>query len=107
RAVEMLKKKRKMVSHYDLKFIKPLPDELFEIILKNNITGIVSIEDGIVAGGAGSAILEELSARKMTVKCRMIGVNDTFSTHGTQKELRKLEGLTAENIVKAVESLLN
>lgn len=107
RAVEMLKKKRKMVSHYDLKFIKPLPDELFEIILKNNITGIVSIEDGIVAGGAGSAILEELSARKMNVKCRMIGVNDTFSTHGTQKELRKLEGLTAENIVKAVESLLN
>lgn len=103
RAVEMLKKKRKMVSHYDLKFIKPLPDELFEIILKNNITGVVSIEDGIVAGGAGSAILEELSARKMTVKCRIIGVNDTFSTHGTQKELRDLEGLTAENIMKAVE----
>ena len=104
RAVEMLKKKKINAFHYDLKFIKPLPEELFEIIDKNKITGLVSIEDGVVAGGAGSAILEELSARKMDVKCRLIGINDTFSTHGTQKELRKLEGLTAENIVKAVES---
>lgn len=103
RAVEMLKKKKVNVCHYDLKFIKPLPDELFEIIVKNKIAGVVSIEDGIVAGGAGSAILEELCLRKMTVKCRLIGVNDTFSTHGTQKELRDLEGLTAENIIKVVE----
>lgn len=106
RAVEKLKKKNINTLHYDLKFIKPLPDELFEIILKNKITGVVSIEDGIIAGGAGSAILEELSVRKMDVKCRLIGVNDTFSTHGTQKELRNIEGLTEENIVKTVESLL-
>jgi len=101
-AVDKLKKNGKEIYLYDLKFIKPLPEELFEIINKHKIKNIVTIEEGIVAGGAGSAILEELSFRKMDVKCRLIGVNDTFSTHGTQDELRKKEGLTEENIVKTV-----
>ncbi len=102
KAVEKLKKKGKKVFLYDIRFIKPLPDEMFDIIERNNIKSVITIEDGIVAGGAGSAILEELSFRKMDVKCRLIGVNDTFSTHGTQAELRKKEGLTEENIVKTV-----
>lgn len=106
KAVEALDKKGKSVYHYDLKYIKPMPEELFEIVWKNKITHVVTIEDGIVAGGAGSAFLEELSQRKMTVNCRLIGINDTFSTHGTQKELRKIEGLTTENIIKEVEGLL-
>ncbi|HQN74214.1 MAG TPA: 1-deoxy-D-xylulose-5-phosphate synthase [bacterium] len=105
KAVEKLDKKGHKVFHYDLRFIKPIPEELFEIINKNNISKLVTIEDGIMAGGAGSAILEGLSARNMDVKCRIIGVNDSFSTHGTQNELKKLEGLTVENIVKAVTSL--
>ncbi|HDT11345.1 MAG TPA: 1-deoxy-D-xylulose-5-phosphate synthase [bacterium] len=105
-AVEKLQKKGEDVFLYDLKFIKPLPDELFEIIEKNKITSVVTVEDGIVAGGAGSAILEEFSFRNMDIKCSIIGVKDTFSTHGTQKELRKKEGLTPENIQKKVERYL-
>lgn len=101
-AVTKLDKKGTKVFHYDLRFIKPLPEELFEIIKKNKIDKIVTIEDGIMAGGAGSAIMEALSLRKMDVKCRIIGINDTFSTHGTQDELRKLEGLTSGKIVNAV-----
>jgi len=101
-AVLKLEKKGHEVFHYDLRFVKPLPEELFEIIKKNNISKLVTIEDGIMAGGAGSAILEALSNRNLDVKCRIIGINDTFSTHGTQNELKKLEGLTVENIVKAV-----
>jgi len=105
-AITKLEKQGISVYHYDLKFIKPLPEKLFEIIKKKKIDKIVTIEEGIIAGGAGSAILEELSARDMDVKCRLIGVNDTFSTHGTQHELRKKEGLTSTKIVSTVKKML-
>lgn len=105
-AIKKLEKQDVSVYHYDLKFIKPLPEELFDIIKKKKIDKIVTIEEGIVAGGAGSAILEELSARELDVKCRLIGVDDTFSTHGTQHELRKKEGLTSANIVSTVKKML-
>ncbi len=105
-AVKELKNKNIDIYLYDLKFIKPLPDELFDIIEEKKIKNVVTIEDGIVSGGAGSAILEELSLRNLDVKCRLIGINDTFSTHGTQEQLRKKEGLTVENIVKTVNKLL-
>jgi 1-deoxy-D-xylulose-5-phosphate synthase len=106
-AVEELKKQNRSVFLYDLKFVKPLPNELFDIIEEKNIAWVVTVEDGVVAGGAGSAILEELSTRNMDVKCRLIGINDTFSTHGTQSELREKEGLSVENISKTVMKLLS
>ena len=105
-AVKKLEKQGVSVHHYDLKFIKPLPEELFELIKKKKIDKVVTIEEGVVAGGAGSAILEEFSARNMDVKTRIIGINDTFSTHGAQDELRKKEGLTSAKLVSTVKSML-
>ena len=105
-AVKKLEKQGVSVHHYDLKFIKPLPEELFELIKKKKIDKVVTIEEGVVAGGAGSAILEEFSARNMDVKTRIIGINDTFSTHGAQDELRKKEGLTSAKLVSTVKTML-
>ncbi|MGI6395197.1 MAG: 1-deoxy-D-xylulose-5-phosphate synthase [bacterium] len=105
KALVKLEKEKKKIFHYDLRFIKPLPEELFEIIEKYKIKNIVTIEDGIVAGGAGSAVLEEIAKREINIKCKIIGINDTFSTHGTQDELKNLEGLTVENIVSRVSAL--
>ena len=105
-AVKQLEKQGISVWHYDLKFIKPLPEDLFDTVKKMEVTKIITIEEGIVAGGAGSAILEELSHRDMHVKCRIIGITDTFSTHGSQQELRNKEGLTLTNIVSTVKSML-
>ena len=101
-AAEKLEKAGISPFVYDLKFIKPLPDELFGLIEKHGIKHIVTVEDGIAAGGAGSAVLENLSARKMETKCTILGVRDTFSTHGTQKELRINEGIDADSIVREV-----
>ena len=106
KAAEILKKEGIEPFVYDLKFVKPLPEELFMLIKKHGITGIVTVEDGIAAGGAGSAILEELSRRKMETKCLILGVRDNFSTHGTQAELRKAEGIDTESIAEAVKDLL-
>ena len=106
KAAEILKKEGIEPFVYDLKFVKPLPEELFMLIKKHGITGIVTVEDGIAAGGAGSALLEELSRRKMETKCTILGVRDNFSTHGTQAELRKAEGIDAESIAAAVKNSL-
>lgn len=106
KAAEILKKGSIEPFVYDLKFVKPLPEELFMLIKKHGITGVVTVEDGIAAGGAGSAILEELSRRKMETKCTILGVRDNFSTHGTQAELRKAEGIDTESIAEAVKDLL-
>ncbi|MBP5406312.1 1-deoxy-D-xylulose-5-phosphate synthase [bacterium] len=101
-AAERLEKAGISPFVYDLKFVKPLPAELFELIEKHGITRIVTVEDGIAAGGAGSAVLEKLSELKMDTKCTILGVKDTFSTHGTQRELRKAEGIDAGSIAGAV-----
>jgi 1-deoxy-D-xylulose-5-phosphate synthase len=101
-AAEKLEKERISPFVYDLKFVKPLPEELFELIERHKIKHIVTVEDGIAAGGAGSAILENLSTRKMETKCTILGIKDSFSTHGTQKELRRIERIDAESIVKTV-----
>lgn len=107
KAAEMLKKEDIFPFVYDLKFVKPLPEELFSLIKKHGITHIVTVEDGIAAGGAGSAILEEISSRQINTTCTVLGVRDSFSTHGTQAELRKAEGIDADSIADAVKLLFS
>ena len=103
-AAEELEKSGISPFVYDLKFVKPLPEELFELIKKHKIKHIITVEDGIAAGGAGSAVLEGLSGRGINTGCRILGIKDSFSTHGTQKELRKAEGIDTESIIEAVKA---
>ena len=105
-AAEKLEKSGISPFVYDLKFVKPLPEELFELIKKHGIKHIVTVEDGIAAGGAGSAILEKLSSLKMNTGCAILGIQDGFSTHGTQKELRKAEGIDADRIVEVITEII-
>lgn len=93
-AVGRLAGEGRPVSLYDLKFIKPLPEELFRLISEKKIQRIVTVEDGIAAGGAGSAVLEELSGRGICLPVKIIGIEDSFSTHGPLDALRDLEGLS-------------
>ncbi|MCK5808358.1 1-deoxy-D-xylulose-5-phosphate synthase [bacterium] len=107
KAVKMVGDEGIDVALYDLRIIKPLPNELFEELKQMKVSRIVTVEEGIVAGGAGSAIMEELAQREMNISLFPIGVEDTFSTHGTQQQLREMEGLTADDIANAVKRGLN
>lgn len=91
----------KTIAHYDLRFLKPLDEEILDEIGKN-FQYIVTIEDGVLKGGMGSAILEFMADHGYTPNVRRIGIPDRFVQHGTPKELYQICGMDAESIKNAL-----
>ena len=94
-------KNGKSIAHYALRFLKPLDEEMLDEIGKN-FQFIVTIEDGVLKGGMGSAILEFMADQGYTPTVRRIGIPDRFIQHGTPKELYQICGMDAENIEKVL-----
>lgn len=88
-------------AHYDLRFAKPLDTKLLHEVF-SNFKNILTIEDGVIAGGVGSAILEFMADNNYSAKVRRLGVPDRFIGHGTQKELWKECGFDASGIEIAI-----
>jgi len=82
----------------DMRFIKPLDEELIITISKSHAK-LISIEDNASAGGAGSAISELLQQNKIKTPLSIVGLPDTFTKHGSQEELYDLYGLNAKNLI--------
>ncbi|MBN2756338.1 MAG: 1-deoxy-D-xylulose-5-phosphate synthase [Bacteroidales bacterium] len=74
------------ISHYDMRFVKPLDENLLHKILKK-FDKLITVEDGTVVGGFGSSILEFMSKNNYSAKVKMLGIPDRFIEHGTQQEL--------------------
>ena len=91
------------IGHYDMRFIKPLDEDLLHQVFKNYKT-IITIEDGTIKGGFGSAVLEFAAHNnyKNSIKC--LGIPDEFVEQGTIDELQKLTSLDAYNITTILES---
>ena len=89
------------VAHYDMRFCKPLDTEVLESI-SQRFSRIVTVEDGQLAGGFGSAVLEWLSDNGKTTRVRRIGLPDRFIEHGTVNELRHIAGTDIESIKQAI-----
>ena len=89
------------VSHYDMQSIKPLDKELLTTIF-NEYSSIITIEDGIISGGFGSAILEFKNKHELTSPIKILGLPDHFIEHGTQKELYQELGLDSSGIYKTI-----
>jgi 1-deoxy-D-xylulose-5-phosphate synthase len=88
------------------RFVKPLDSELI-CTLAQKIPRIITVEENVLSGGFGSAVLEALSdARIAGVQVERIGVADTFVEHGPQQLLRSLYGIDAAAIAKAGERLM-
>lgn len=93
------------IAHYDLRFLKPLDEELLHEVGKR-FGKVVTVEDGVTQGGMGSAILEFMSDHHYTPQVTRIGVPNTFVEHGSVKELYKLCHLDEESIYKTLISQL-
>ena len=104
KACEDLKEKGLNPAHYDMRFVKPLDEKmLHEVFTKFN--KIITIEDGCLPGGFGSAILEFMSEHGYTAQVKRLGIQDKIFEHGSQMELHKESGFAPEDIVKAVEEM--
>jgi len=96
-AAQLLQKENISMSVVDLRFVKPLDASL--ILDQAQKTGkVLTVEENIVQGGVGSAVLELLAAEGLQVETRCMGIPDTFVEQGSQAELRRLYGLDSEGI---------
>lgn len=91
------------VAHYDLRFLKPLDEEMLHEI-GENFSRIVTVEDGVRMGGMGSAVLEWMADHGYKPEVKRLGLPDTFVEHGTIPELQSIVGIDAESIRKAIEN---
>jgi len=104
-ACRMLEAKGISPAHYDLRFLKPIDEELLhEIFSKFN--RIVTVEDGAVMGGMGSVVLEFMAAHGYDARIRILGVPDKFIEQGTVAELHRECGFDAEGISGSITGLL-
>jgi 1-deoxy-D-xylulose-5-phosphate synthase len=92
-------------AHYDMRFTKPLDESLLhEALLQYE--RIVTVEDGTVVGGFGSAVAEFMAAHGYKNDLRILGIPDRLVEHGTLKELHRECGYDAQAIAEAVRQLL-
>jgi 1-deoxy-D-xylulose-5-phosphate synthase len=105
RAIKAIEKEGFSVAHYDMRFVKPLDEELLHTLLKK-FNKILTIEDGALQGGFGSAVIEFMVDHQYTAKIVRLGVPDRFIEHGTQEELIRECGYDQKGIQKAALDLL-
>ncbi len=103
-AEEMFKKDNLNVAHYDMRFAKPIDTNLLHDIFKK-FDKVITLEDGVISGGFGSAVLEFMNENEYSAKIKLLGIPDKFVEHGTQRELYKLCGYDTESIYLTVKKM--
>ena len=93
------------IAHYDMRFVKPLDTNLLGQIGKRFKT-IITVEDGAIQGGFGSAVLEWLNDNGLSARVIRLGIPDRFIDHGTPKELYHECGIDAEGIYNAAKKVV-
>ncbi len=93
------------VAHYDLRFLKPLDEDLLDEIGRK-YHKIITIENGVRAGGMGSAVLEWMSDHGYQPHIKRLGLPDKFVEHGKVSELQAIVGIDKESIKNAISQML-
>ncbi len=105
KAQETFKKEGLNIAHYDMRFTKPLDEKLLHKILKKFNT-IITIEDGCLKAGFGSAILEFMANNEYQKTVKRLGIPDEFIHHGSQEQLHNDCNYDTDAIIKTVHDLL-
>lgn len=94
------------ISIYDARFIKPVDEETFVELAKNS-SAIVTLEENVLAGGFGSAVLETITDVLKICPCSFyrLGITDSFIEHGTQTELRVATGLDVKTLCDLIKKI--
>lgn len=105
KAIEVLEKDGLSIAHYDMRFVKPI-DELLLHEVFAKFDKVITLEDGCVMGGMGSAVLEFMADNNYKATVKRLGVPDKFIEHGTQNELYNECFYNVDAIVKTVKSMV-
>ena len=92
-------------GHYDMRFAKPLDEALLHEVF-SKYPKILTVEDGTILGGFGSAVLEFMAAHNYSAQVKMLGIPDRIVEHGSVKELQKECGFDAEGIASTVREMM-
>ena len=102
KAIETVEKQTgESIALYDMRFVKPLDKELLHEV-GQMFHKVITVEDGVINGGFGSAVLEFLNENGYQTHVKRLGVNDKFVEHGSPEELYRLLGLDADGIAKSI-----
>ncbi|MFC2719010.1 MAG: 1-deoxy-D-xylulose-5-phosphate synthase [Bacteroidota bacterium] len=93
------------IAHYDMRFIKPLDEKILHKVGKK-FEKVITIEDGVIQGGFGSAVLEFFADNGYRVQTKRLGIPDTFVEHGTPDELYSMLGLDTEGIANSIRAII-
>lgn len=93
------------IGLYDMKFLKPVDTQLLDEIAQN-YSQLITIEDGVIQGGFGSAVLEYYADNNVEIKVRRMGIPDRFIEHGSPEELYAAIGLDAAGIEKQLREIV-
>ena len=105
KAIEQVEKEGVSVALYDMIYLKPIDEELLHEVGKK-FNRIVTVENGVIKGGLGTAVLEFMADNGYTPKVKRIGVPDRFIEHGSVPELFKLCGMDSESIAEVVKEMV-
>jgi len=93
-------------AHYDMRFAKPLDEAMLHDIAQK-FSKILTVEDGTIVGGFGSAVLEFMAENNYTPEVKMLGIPDRIVEHGKPADLYRETGFDAEGIAAAVRELVS
>jgi 1-deoxy-D-xylulose-5-phosphate synthase len=93
-------------THYDMRFLAPLDTESLHSVFKK-FSNIITVEDGVLKGGLGSAVIEFMCDNGYRARIKRLGIPDYFVEQGTQEELIRECGFDVESIVKTIRELIS
>jgi 1-deoxy-D-xylulose-5-phosphate synthase len=102
---ERLSKEGIRAAHYDLRFVKPLDSDLLSEVF-TTFDHVITVEDGVRDGGAGSAVVEWMTDHGFGARVVRLGHPDRFIEHGTQRELHDLIGIGPDGIFQTAMQLV-
>lgn len=96
---------QRKIAHYDMRYLKPIDSEILHQVGKK-YSKIMTVEDGVISGGLGSAVLEFMADNGYTPKVKRLGINDCFVEHGSTAELYNMLELDVPGITKQIKEFL-
>mgnify|MGYP000848854305 CR=1 FL=1 len=106
-AIAIVEEQGFSIAHYDMIFLKPLDNDLLKEVAEN-FSHVMTIENGVIKGGLGSAVLEYFAENNYTnIKVTRVGLPDEFVTHGSVKKLTKLCEIDVNGLTKHIQTALN